>query len=54
MDAKLNGHEQDNKPNLRFADDVAWQMAEGSICGLGQIAALPLTSARRYFPEDFR
>lgn len=32
-------------------DDVAWQMGEGSICGLGQTAALPLTSVRRYFPE---
>ena len=38
---------------LAHTDDVAWQMGEGSICGLGQIAALPLTSARKYFPEDF-
>lgn len=33
--------------------EVAWQMNEGSICGLGQAAPLPLTSALRYFPEDF-
>ena len=39
---------------LAHVDDAAWQMAEGSICGLGQIAALPLTSARQHFPEDFR
>jgi len=38
---------------LTHVDDAAWQMAEGSICGLGQIAALPLTSARKHFPEDF-
>ncbi|MDG1499636.1 MAG: NADH-ubiquinone oxidoreductase-F iron-sulfur binding region domain-containing protein [Planctomycetota bacterium] len=39
---------------LTHVDDVAWQMGEGSICGLGQIAALPLTSARKYFPGDFQ
>ncbi|MCA9000989.1 MAG: SLBB domain-containing protein [Planctomycetes bacterium] len=33
--------------------EVAWQMNEGSICGLGQAAPLPLTSALQYFPEDF-
>lgn len=38
---------------LTHVDDVAWQMEEGSICGLGQIAALPLTSARKHFPGDF-
>lgn len=34
--------------------EVAWEMGEGSICGLGQVAALPLTSALKYFPEDFK
>lgn len=33
--------------------EVAWQMNEGSICGLGQAAPLPLTSALKYFPEEF-
>ncbi|RMH43068.1 MAG: NADH-quinone oxidoreductase subunit F [Deltaproteobacteria bacterium] len=33
--------------------DVAWQMNEGSICGLGQAAPLPLVSALRHFPEEF-
>lgn len=33
--------------------EIAWQMNEGSICGLGQAAPLPLTSALQYFPEDF-
>jgi NADH:ubiquinone oxidoreductase subunit F (NADH-binding) len=34
--------------------DVAWHMREASICGLGQVAPLPLTSAMKYFPEEFR
>ena len=34
-------------------EDVAWEMAEGSICGLGMIAAEPLQSARRHFPAAF-
>lgn len=38
---------------LQQVEDVAWQMNEGSICGLGQIAALPLTSAMRWFPQEF-
>jgi NADH:ubiquinone oxidoreductase subunit F (NADH-binding) len=33
--------------------EVAWQMNEGSICGLGQAAPLPLTSALQHFPQDF-
>ena len=28
-------------------------MGEASICGLGQAAFFPLTSAMRYFPEEF-
>ena len=38
---------------LAHVADVAWQMNEGSICGLGQAVPLPLTSALRYFPEEF-
>jgi NADH:ubiquinone oxidoreductase subunit F (NADH-binding) len=33
--------------------EVAWEMNEGSICGLGQAAALPLMTALRHFPEEF-
>lgn len=40
--------------HLEHVADAAWEMNEGSICGLGQIAALPLTSALKYFPEDFK
>ncbi|MCA9618698.1 MAG: SLBB domain-containing protein, partial [Myxococcales bacterium] len=38
---------------LRHADDVGWEMEEGSICGLGMIAHKPLESARKHFPEAF-
>ena len=39
---------------LAQSDDVAWEMVEGSICGLGQTAPLPLTSAMRHFPDQFK
>jgi len=44
---------EEGRARLRHVADVAWEMREGSICGLGQTAALPLESALRYFPEDF-
>lgn len=39
---------------LEQADDVGWEMEEGSICGLGMVAAKPLESARQHFPEAFK
>ena len=39
--------------HLEQVEEVAWEMVEGSICGLGQTAPLPLTSAMRHFPEEF-
>ena len=51
-------HGKDNRQStsnhLEHVADAAWEMNEGSICGLGQIAALPLTSALQFFPEDFQ
>ena len=38
---------------LDIVDDVAFELEEGSICGLGMVAHLPLASARKHFPEDF-
>ena len=38
---------------LSHAREVAWGMREASICGLGQAASLPLTSAMNYWPEEF-
>jgi NADH:ubiquinone oxidoreductase subunit F (NADH-binding) len=40
-------------PSLAHAAEVAWQMNEGSICGLGQAAPLALTSAMKHFPDEF-
>ena len=38
---------------LDTLDDVAFELEEGAICGLGTVAHLPLVSARKHFPEDF-
>ena len=43
----------DAKESLSQVAEVAWELNEGSICGLGQAACLPLTSALRWFPEEF-
>ncbi len=40
------------KEELQHIAEAAWEMNEGSICGLGQAAALPLTSVIRHFPEE--
>ena len=40
-------------PRLSRAAEVAWEMNEGSICGLGAAASKPLTSALEHFPEIF-
>jgi len=38
---------------LAHVGEVAWQMSEASICGLGQVAPLALTSAMQHFPGEF-
>ncbi len=45
--------ESGDPARLSRAEDVGWEMEEGSICGLGMAAAKPLESAKRYFPEAF-
>ncbi|MDX1632674.1 MAG: NADH-ubiquinone oxidoreductase-F iron-sulfur binding region domain-containing protein [Thermoanaerobaculia bacterium] len=52
VDGKIRG-EGSEAAELAHAAEVAWEMNEGSICGLGQAAALPLTSALEHFPEEF-
>jgi NADH:ubiquinone oxidoreductase subunit F (NADH-binding) len=51
IEARARG--DDARPRLALADEVAWEMAEASICGLGQVASVPLTTAMRFFPEVF-
>ncbi|MEZ4222733.1 MAG: NADH-ubiquinone oxidoreductase-F iron-sulfur binding region domain-containing protein [Polyangiaceae bacterium] len=53
LGAQLAKHCQGQSVALRNAAELAWEMNEGSICGLGQAAPLPLTSAMKYFPEEF-
>ncbi len=43
----------EGKDALEKVADAAWQMNEGSICGLGQAAPLPLTTALEHFPDEF-
>ena len=38
---------------LGHLPDVAWELEEGSICGLGIAAALPVATALRHFPAVF-
>ncbi|MEM7051717.1 MAG: NADH-ubiquinone oxidoreductase-F iron-sulfur binding region domain-containing protein [Acidobacteriota bacterium] len=38
---------------LEHLTEVTWGMGEASICGLGQAAFYPLTSAMKYFPAEF-
>ena len=39
--------------HLGIMEDLAWEMEEGSICGLGIAAPLPTISALKYFPSSF-
>jgi len=52
LDLHLAGGGSTNQA-LAHVADAAWQMNEGSICGLGQAAPLPLMSALKHFPEAF-
>ena len=49
----LERYQQGAPHALDYVQDVAWGMKEASICGLGQAAPLPLTSAMQYFPSEF-
>ncbi len=54
LNRALAGYRRDKNPAaLDTVEDVAWEMEEGSICGLGIAAPLPLTSAMKHFPEAF-
>jgi NADH:ubiquinone oxidoreductase subunit F (NADH-binding) len=49
----LERHVEGEADALRAVTDVAWEMEEGSICGLGMTAFLPLTTAMKHFPQAF-
>lgn len=51
---RLNSYLQSNDADdLAAFPDIAWEMEEGSICGLGMVAAKPLESLLRHFPHLF-
>ncbi len=55
LNRALARYQEDGDPGaLTDVEDIAWEMEEGSICGLGIAAPLPLTSAMKHFPEAFR
>ncbi len=39
--------------SLEHTEDLHWEMEEGSICGLGMVASLPLLTAQKHFPTEF-
>jgi NADH:ubiquinone oxidoreductase subunit F (NADH-binding) len=45
--------EKGNPDALQYLDDLAWEMDQGSICGLGMVAAEPAVTARKHFPDHF-
>lgn len=50
----VDGYLRTGEPcELDRVDDVAWELEEASICGLGMVAGKPLTSARQHFPDAF-
>jgi len=49
----LERYQAGDRESLVYVQEIAWGMREASICGLGQAAFLPLTSAMKYFPEEF-
>jgi len=53
IDETAAGNNDTSAGSLQHVADAAWQMNEGSICGLGQAAPLPLTLALEHFPEEF-
>jgi len=49
----LERYRKEGPGALVHVQEVAWGMQEASICGLGQAASLPLTSAIKYWPSEF-
>jgi NADH-quinone oxidoreductase subunit F len=51
----LDRYRRDKGLRNAFAniEEITWGMGEASICGLGQAAWYPLSSAMKYFPDEF-
>jgi formate dehydrogenase iron-sulfur subunit len=45
---------RDREDNLALLDDLCELMTDGSLCALGGLTPMPVRSALRHFPEDFR
>jgi formate dehydrogenase iron-sulfur subunit len=44
----------DRERNLAVVQDLATLMTDASLCAMGGLTPLPVQSALRHFPEDFR
>ena len=52
-DAVSVAHNETSTAVRNPLEELAEVMREASICGLGQAASMPLTSAMRYWPKEF-
>jgi len=52
VDRIVAGVERDK--NLALLDDLNQLMTDGSLCAMGGLTPMPVMSALRHFPEDFR
>ena len=52
MDRIIDGI--DREKNFALLDDLAELMTDGSLCAMGGLTPMPVMSALRHFPEDFR
>ncbi len=52
IDRIIDGRERER--NLAVLDDLAALMTDASLCAMGGLTPLPVLSALRHFPEDFR
>jgi NADH:ubiquinone oxidoreductase subunit F (NADH-binding) len=52
VDRVIAGVEREK--NLALVDDLNELMTDGSLCAMGGLTPMPVKSALRHFPEDFR
>jgi formate dehydrogenase iron-sulfur subunit len=44
---------ENREANLELLDDLCQTMVDGSLCAMGGLTPMPVTSAIKHFPEDF-